>query len=93
MFTVVRQMPRLLAVVTALCTLAAACSPAPTPSASALPSPPASASPAPTVADTIRVALPVCDCGPFGPLDNATSPVGDDYVRAGAINNFLHDAL
>ena len=93
MFTVVRQMPRLLAVVTALCTLAAACSPAPTPSASSLPSPPASASPAPAVADTIRVALPVCDCGPFGPLDNATSPVGDDYVRAGAINNFLHDAL
>lgn len=74
--------------------LAAACAPSPT-----LPTPvatlPTSASPTPTSgawAPVIRVALPG-DTGPFGPLSNANSPVGDDYQKAGNVVPMLYAGL
>jgi ABC-type transport system substrate-binding protein len=77
--------------------LATACSPSPTgsPSPASKSTETAEPSPSPALADTIHVALPTGGegNGPFGPLTNATSSVGDDYEKAGVINIFLHDAL
>jgi ABC-type transport system substrate-binding protein len=76
---------------------AAACSPSPSvvPSGAPTASAAAQATPTPHLADTIHVAIPSGGEGnyQFGPLTNATSSVGDDYEKAGAINVFLHDAL
>ncbi len=92
MLMLARRRPRLLAIALGLCMLGSACSPAPSPTASPPASPSPSASPAPAFADTIRVALPDCGCGPLGPFDNGTSPVGGD-PRAETINSFVQDAL
>jgi ABC-type transport system substrate-binding protein len=92
MLMLARRRPRLLVITLGLCILGAACSPAPSPTASPPASPSPSASPAPAFADTIRVALPDCGCGPLGPFDNGTSPVGGD-PRAVTINSFVQDAL
>jgi ABC-type transport system substrate-binding protein len=92
MFMLARQMSRLLGIAVVACMQGAACSPVPPPSASASASPSSSASPTPAFADTIRVALPDFAFSPFFPLNNGTSPVGDE-PRAATINRFLHDAL
>ena len=94
MFMPARRIARLLVVAVFVCLLGAACGTAPPPSAvPPPPSPSPSASPAPAYADTIRIALGECGCGPLGPFDNGSSPITDDDKKAAAINNFLHDAL
>jgi ABC-type transport system substrate-binding protein len=62
------------------------------PSATVPPSAVVTGAPSGPPAKTIRVALQA-DSGGFGPLSNASSPVGDDFQKAGLIDRFLHAAL